>query len=206
MTVLAREMTRRKLGFSLVEALVAASIIAVLASAAALVYFPRAREATERTEAATNLKQLALRINLYWTDHGKYPGSLKDIAGEIPLRDPRTGPLIYDLTSESTPRRNIENFEQYGFDPATDPIIYKPGINRHVGETEVKVVPDGRGGTVSYLVPILRLGQPLYVLGVRLDGSVGWFNIVGKRWVDNLPGYDDLPADQVYEAIPKHER
>ncbi len=59
---------RRKSGFTLIELLVVIAIIAILA-AILFPVFAKAREAARKSTCASNLKELAIALNAYWTDY-----------------------------------------------------------------------------------------------------------------------------------------
>ncbi len=65
---------RRKLGFTLIELLVVIAIIGILA-AMLFPVFSRARESARKTQCLSNVKNIAMAIQMYLTDYGRFPPS-----------------------------------------------------------------------------------------------------------------------------------
>jgi general secretion pathway protein G len=89
-----RSLTRRQLGFTLIELMIVMAIIAILVSVAVPVYnraITRARESVLKN----NLFTLRTVIDEYTYDKGKAPQNLQDLVGDGYLRtipvDPMTG-------------------------------------------------------------------------------------------------------------------
>src|SRR4028119_636555 len=68
-------MKRRNHAFTLVELLIVLAIIGLLA-AILMPMLSRARERARQTACATNLSQIALAVQMYRQEEGRYPGSL----------------------------------------------------------------------------------------------------------------------------------
>jgi len=84
----------RARGFTLIELLVVMAIIATLLTVA----LPRYFQSVERSKEVTLQQSLSVMrdaIDKYYADHGKYPGSLQDLAQARYIRsvpvDPVTG-------------------------------------------------------------------------------------------------------------------
>ena len=87
-------MPRKRRGFTLIELLVVMAIIATLLSVA----LPRYFHSVERSKEVTLQQSLSVMrdaIDKFYSDHGRYPGSLQDLAQARYLRalpvDPVTG-------------------------------------------------------------------------------------------------------------------
>ncbi len=66
--------TKMKKGFTLIELLIVISILGVLASIA-LVSFTSAQQRGRDAARKSDLKQVFSALELYYSDHGKYPGA-----------------------------------------------------------------------------------------------------------------------------------
>jgi prepilin-type N-terminal cleavage/methylation domain-containing protein/prepilin-type processing-associated H-X9-DG protein len=66
--------TRRRTGFTLIELLVVIAIIAILA-AMLFPVFARARESARKIQCLSNMKNIALAVNMYLTDYDRFPPS-----------------------------------------------------------------------------------------------------------------------------------
>ena len=80
-------------GFTLVELMITLTILAVVSSIATVSYNGYI-ETTNRNIAISQIRTLALIINDYAAEHGKYPDSLNDI-GNANLLDPWGEPYRY---------------------------------------------------------------------------------------------------------------
>src|SRR5512138_3080475 len=67
---------RNRKGFTLIELLVVIAIIGILA-AMLFPVFARARESARKIQCLSNVKNIALAINMYLTDYDKYPPSVE---------------------------------------------------------------------------------------------------------------------------------
>jgi prepilin-type N-terminal cleavage/methylation domain-containing protein/prepilin-type processing-associated H-X9-DG protein len=65
-------MARRKQGFTLIELLVVIAIIAILA-AMLFPVFARARESARKIQCLSNVKNIALAVQMYLTDYDRFP-------------------------------------------------------------------------------------------------------------------------------------
>ena len=72
---------RRRLGFTLIELLVVIAIIAILA-AILFPVFARARESARKIQCLSNVKNIAIAIQMYLTDYDKFPPYDHDAAAE----------------------------------------------------------------------------------------------------------------------------
>ena len=176
----------RRRAFSLVELMVVIAVVALLSGTTWMVVAPRLRTATETTETKIRLKQFALAINMYMTDHdGAPPPSLREVERPgLPNLDPRSGSGFAYVFGLATAYRGLD-LPSAGFDPATNAVV-KSTTNDWHGTTETTMVPVPGGGVRPYEVPILPFGATVHFLGARLDGSIGWFDIV-EPWQTRLP-------------------
>ena len=176
-------------GFSLVETLVVSCIVAILSAVIWMAAGPRLRAQAELRSAKSNLRQLAFAVNLYMSDNKDEPPiSLRNVAiPGLSISDPRNGgQLIYTLGRLEVSRQGLGEFESFGFNPAVNSIIKCPGVNDWHGRTDTMMVPNGRGGFKPFEVPALGKDDKLHLLGVRLDGSTGWFDTF-EGWEKDLP-------------------
>jgi prepilin-type N-terminal cleavage/methylation domain-containing protein/prepilin-type processing-associated H-X9-DG protein len=72
-------MVRRNRGFTLIELLVVIAIIGILA-AMLFPVFARARESARKIQCLSNVKNIALAVNMYLTDYDKFPPKEHDAA------------------------------------------------------------------------------------------------------------------------------
>jgi len=180
-------------GLSLVEILTVISILLILSFVVWLALAPRARRSGQITELKNRFRQLAAAVNLYMIDHdGQAPPSLELVAAGISLRDPISGGGFEYVLSQVSEKHRGLNWESLGFNPAVNSIIKSTGVNDHKGRTDTLMVPDGHGGWMPWDVPLLEPGQRFRRLGVRLDGSIGWFDST-EDWQKNVPQLDPPP-------------
>ncbi len=66
-------MSKRRKGFTLIELLVVIAIIAILA-AMLFPVFARARESARKIQCMSNVKNIAIAVQMYLTDYDKFPG------------------------------------------------------------------------------------------------------------------------------------
>jgi general secretion pathway protein G len=89
---------RRHFGFTLVEVLIAVSLVGVLA-AIAIPKYNNYRDRMDQSKAITGIRILQTLITDYFASGGTYPASLADV-GNANLLDPWGRPYVYvDLTS-----------------------------------------------------------------------------------------------------------
>src|SRR5574340_199745 len=65
-------MLRRRSGFTLIELLVVIAIIAILA-AMLFPVFARARESARKIQCLSNIKNIAMAFQMYFSDYDRYP-------------------------------------------------------------------------------------------------------------------------------------
>ncbi len=178
-------------GWTLVEVLGVAMILAVLAGIVALVAGPRMKRSATVAEAGNHLRQLSFALNLYMNEHdGLPPRTIEPLLSGLPARDPLGGSWLYSWV-RFTPDREGIDFADYGFEIGKDAVFRCSRVHNHRGKVETLVMRvDGHPPIVQH-VPILDAGQKLGLLGSRLDGSVGWFPSP-PNWELALPqGQDD---------------
>jgi prepilin-type N-terminal cleavage/methylation domain-containing protein/prepilin-type processing-associated H-X9-DG protein len=71
--------TRRRRGFTLIELLVVIAIIGILA-AMLFPVFARAREAARKIQCLSNVKNIAMALNMYFVDYDRFPPNEHDPA------------------------------------------------------------------------------------------------------------------------------
>jgi prepilin-type N-terminal cleavage/methylation domain-containing protein/prepilin-type processing-associated H-X9-DG protein len=165
---------QHRFGFTLIELLVVIAIIALLA-AMLLPGLARAKEMGRRTSCRNNLRQIALGMVMYVTDHGAYPyGELvrKDMPTDIywyVFLQPYTGQVLtnplyrcpsyrgftFDWTAQSDPKIGfIPPSGSYGYNShGTGPLRGPPVINLGLGSIS------GDGFAPIAVYPPIREGQ-----------------------------------------------
>ena len=76
--------TRRRKGFTLIELLVVIAIIAILA-AMLFPVFARARESARKIQCLSNVKNIAMAVQIYLTDYDAFPPKHTDRAAQAAL-------------------------------------------------------------------------------------------------------------------------
>lgn len=190
-------------GVTLIELLVSISIIAVITSAIGLVYVPRARKAAAKVDAIARMRQVVVRINQFAADRdGQFPRYLETVSKGISIDydSDNPGTFHYALSRRGTSVRHIEGFEPYGFEPGSDPVLYCLGLTNYNGATVPSLSKDKFGNPLVRRIPAPRPGEKVWVLGMRLDGSAGWFEFPAA-WTKNIP-LKTYPPDHVFPPDP----
>ena len=88
--------------FTLIELLVTILIIAVLMSVAFPV-FQTVQNQARKAQAKSDLTQIVIAVNAFYTEYGRYPG----VTGDAPLTD--TGDLFFTLRAMSSGTANLND-------------------------------------------------------------------------------------------------
>ncbi len=120
-------MKRKKIGFTMIELLVSATIIAVL-SAIGLVSFRSANMKARNGKRMADLQQVRAALEIYRSDYPTYPndtvtgdmadisdaGNLSDYLSSESILDPKTGTYDYSYDSDGTTYTLCANMEPEG--------------------------------------------------------------------------------------------
>jgi len=146
-------MKRRIRGFTLIELLVVIAIIAILA-AMLFPVFARARESARKIQCLSNVKNIAIAVQMYLTDYDRYPPGEHD-AGEVAYFDTAPGGGSWDPDSMAHCNRRYQAnpylrwpviFDEY----TKNRDVWKcPSTRNWNGATWI--VPDYGKGYVDYL-------------------------------------------------------
>jgi type II secretory pathway pseudopilin PulG len=187
---------RERGGFTLTEILVVIAIVLTLVGILAAVVWPRAKESARITQNGQQLKQVALAINIYMQDHDDQPPlRLEGIATDEIIRDPVTCVRYFYKLVPGQVLISRKSAQQFGFDWSADAVVVCPSCSRHKGDFDVMEYPCPDGRMSHYRVPLLDVGEKNYVLGARIDGSVGYFQ-EPPEWQKNLPPLPDAPGSR----------
>ena len=152
----------RRRGFTLIELLVVIAIIGILA-AMLFPVFAKAREAARRIHCLSNVKNIALAINMYLVDFDKFFPNESNMAAVTYFNtgpgggDPETYPDICNQARHANPYLRI-------------PVI----LDDYIGNRDVWKCPSARlEGGAEVIVPIGRDGNYL------------------NNWIDNDGTWDD---------------
>lgn len=107
-------MSRRVTAFTLIELLVVIAIIAILA---AILYpvFMRAKEAAKASTCSSNLRNLALAVDLYQTDHdGRFPLAAYAEGAEFKLWHDMTDPYLNNKQVWHCPSSTVSKADASG--------------------------------------------------------------------------------------------
>ncbi|MEW5882838.1 MAG: prepilin-type N-terminal cleavage/methylation domain-containing protein [Armatimonadota bacterium] len=107
-------MSRRVTAFTLIELLVVIAIIAILA---AIIYpvFMRAKEAAKASTCSSNLRNLALAVDLYQTDHdGRFPLAAYADGAEFKLWHDMTDPYLNNKQVWHCPSSTVSKADASG--------------------------------------------------------------------------------------------
>lgn len=187
---------------TLVEILVVTAIVGTIAVILTLALRPakdRALEAHFRAE----LQQLSAAINIYMGDYDdRYPTTLRAVKAHLPetpikptglkerLPGCGSGNLNYNYTRNIGFLRGEARYKaQYPFDIKVDPIIVASFFCKKTGANKEFTTFDGDGN------PVKVMGDVGVVLGVRLDGHVGWFD-EPAMWMEEFRSKAHRPSAQ----------
>ena len=173
-------------GFTLVEILIAISIVMILTAIAIPVYRV-AKEASSRTVCTSNLRQVHQAIMMYEDDHEAPPLSLRELVNYVPmvrqvLICPKDGSKGTELPNSGGLRGNPNS---YIFVPTSYEMIY-------IAEY---VVTLGRGTQLPSAERIVascrwhgrnNAQDDIMAHSIFADGHIGWVNTS-----DPIPWYED---------------
>ena len=181
-------MNKRALkGLSLIEIIVVIAIIMTLLGILVAVIVPRAKESARIAQNRSQLRQVAVAINLYMVDWDDvHPIRLEGIVEEQLLYDHQTCvPYMYHLGAGQLQQSGLHPSE-FGFDEAVHPVVVCTSCSRHTGAFSVMQYPCKDGRMSTYKIPQLEMGGTNYVLGAKLSGGTGYF-AEPPDWFKNLP-------------------
>jgi len=92
-----------KQGFTLIEIILALTIVGILSGIAIPVYSGH-REKVESTKATTDITSIGMSLEKYYSEHNRYPDSLNEI-GKGGMKDPWGRPYQY-LNMANDPHSN----------------------------------------------------------------------------------------------------
>jgi len=152
-------MSLRGKGFTLIELLVVIAIIAILA-AMLFPVFARARESARKIQCLSNVKNIAMAIQIYITDYDKLPPDQTDAAVQAFFNDPGIFPAA----------TGVGRCPWY-YDYWADPWLRWPVIlDSYVGNRDVYKCPSAR----------LQLGTAIIISSGHPGGWLQW-------WKDTIP-------------------
>jgi len=166
--------TRKRRGFTLIELLVVIAIIGILA-AMLFPVFARARESARKTQCLSNVKNIAMAINMYLSDYDKF----------MPIgyeNDPGAMEFFLDFAksrgrSASDPCNHVRQANPY----ARQPVI----LDEYVKNRDVWRCPSAKYvSSPGYIVPVGRNGW--------------WVN----NYIDHSNFYSDWMAPPCTTAFP----
>jgi hypothetical protein len=162
-----------KSGISLIESLVVAFVIAVIAGISYALIAPRAKEAAHQVECKANLRNLAAGINLYMTDYEGLPPEALTLVnnGREPSCPMDRMRYMYTGNFAALTKEGRADWVQ-NFEPSRHAIIKCIQHNDNSGPYELMPMTNVDGVSVMRKVPLLPAGKELKLLSVLLDGSI----------------------------------
>jgi hypothetical protein len=168
---------------TLVEVIVVIVVLLTLVAIVWLVIGPRAKEAAYGASVRHDLSQLQISLQLYMSDYDdEFPhrfSALRTHVREAPHKSTGMAQPLTGCASRTTYRfmRHADYLlgesmysAKFPFDPAVNAVFKAPFFCRKPGSQESFNFMT-TGGQVQ------ELSRPVHeVLGVRLDGAIGWFD------------------------------
>ncbi len=154
-------MMRRRVGFTLIELLVVIAIIGILA-AMLFPVFARARESARKIQCLSNVKNIALAINMYLTDYDRlwpFEHRAEVIAGAHPENPDDTGDCAIEGATEMNPYLRT-------------PVI----LDEYVKNRDIWVCPSGAAGGAHGITNPLGMD---WWARVNLVPTDQWAHVVG---------------------------
>lgn len=177
----------KRRGMSLVEVIMVAAIVMSLAAIAWLLIAPAAKRRGVQATLTSDLHQIAMSIRMYMADtDDAWPATLecvKAVYPSTPIKPPVAkdqfpecggGRATYDYTRNYGYMQGERAYDaEFPFDVNRNAIV-KADFFCWIPGTKEQVMVFGDGVKQWSIQPVRRS------LGVRLDGSVGWF----RPWED----------------------
>ncbi|MEZ0325531.1 MAG: hypothetical protein ACAH95_06470 [Fimbriimonas sp.] len=142
------------------------------------------------------LKQVADAVRKYKAKHRRWPVALGTAGIRRDQLISRANHVIRTeviYTIEPALARNLDP-KDLGFDPKRDPIARMPYVKLPTPSRTIdRRIPDGKGGWRTYKVRSVGLDAKVKVLGVLLDGTVKWVDMIDP-WEKKLPALPAPPA------------
>jgi type II secretory pathway pseudopilin PulG len=173
----------RNAGITLVEILIATLIVAILSATLWMVLAPRTKESAFEVQIKNDLKQLVSGLHVYMADNDdKYAPMMTSLPDTLPkrmkatraMRPDATGRYLTELDYNYTYTTFARRVEKYfnptnRFDPAKNAIFKAPFHPRKKKGIHYQITSPG-------VFKAHQTNNAADFLGVRMDGSIAWFN------------------------------
>jgi prepilin-type N-terminal cleavage/methylation domain-containing protein/prepilin-type processing-associated H-X9-DG protein len=168
----------RRSGFTLIELLVVIAIIGILA-AMLFPVFARARESARKIQCLSNVKNIAMAVQMYLADYDRFPPNNKDYQ------------LLAWLDEQSGDNGCSENYGYHRFNGA-DPYLEWPVIlDEYIKNRDVWFCPSARTvGSAGWIVPQYTAVYWWYYR----DNGFGCCGPCGEAWP---PGWGGSVTDSI---------